>query len=123
MRCSGMFLGALAIFAECAPAPVQAAEAQAPSASPGGGNPAAGRAFALQTCTPCHVVVSDQLSPRRFATGPDFKEIANTPGQTAMALTVWLTATPHPTMPNLVLTSDEAQNVIAYILSLRDPQR
>lgn len=84
-----------------------------------GGNPRAGRVFALQTCTPCHVVSSRQSAPRRFADAPDFQAIANTKGTTAMSLQVFLFA-PHPTMPNLILSPDEASNVIAYILSLRD---
>jgi mono/diheme cytochrome c family protein len=92
--------------------------AMAQSSLPGGGDPRQGRAFAVQTCTPCHVVTGDQLAPFRFATSPSFSEIANVPGMTAMALTMWLTS-PHPTMPNLVLSSDEARDVIAYILSLR----
>ena len=83
-----------------------------------GGNPAAGRAFALETCTPCHLVSPDQLSPRRLA-GPPFKAIANTRGMTATALHAFLT-TPHPTMPNLILSPQEANNVIAYNVSLRD---
>jgi hypothetical protein len=37
---------------------------------------------------------------------------------TATALYAFLT-TPHELMPNLVLTPDEAADVIAYILSLR----
>jgi hypothetical protein len=36
----------------------------------------------------------------------------------ALSLQVFL-VTPHPTMPNLVLTDSEAADVIAYILSLK----
>lgn len=84
-----------------------------------GGDLAAGRAFALKTCTPCHLVSPDQLSPRRAATAPTFQAIANTRGMTASALHAFL-ATPHPTMPNLILAPQEARDVIAYIVSLRD---
>ena len=42
------------------------------------GDPAAGRAFALQVCTPCHVVARDQVSPSRFSIAPSFADIANT---------------------------------------------
>jgi mono/diheme cytochrome c family protein len=79
---------------------------------------AAGRAFALQACTPCHVVSSRQLSPPRFATAPDFRAIANTPAMTASALHAFLSS-PHPTMPSLILSRQEEKDVIAYILSLR----
>ena len=87
--------------------------------TPAGGDPQAGRAFALEVCAACHVVSSRQLAPARFAVAPSFHAIANTTGMTAMALRVFLT-TPHKTMPNLILHPDEAADVIAYILSLRD---
>lgn len=84
------------------------------------GNPQAGHDFALGTCTPCHVVSPDQKSPVRFADAPDFRIIANAPRTTAVGLNIWLT-NPHPTMPKLVLEPQEAADVIAYILSLREP--
>jgi hypothetical protein len=70
------------------------------------GNLNAGKAFALEVCTPCHVVAPDQLSPRRFAVGPDFSAIANTPGMAEMALHAFLSSS-HPTMPNLILSPEE----------------
>jgi mono/diheme cytochrome c family protein len=85
-------------------------------ASPG--DPRIGRSFALENCRPCHVVAADQGSPIRFANAPDFRTIANWPNTTPFSLFIWLT-NPHPTMPTLQLTPEEASNVIAYILSLR----
>jgi hypothetical protein len=41
------------------------------------------------------------------------------PSTTHLSLIVWLT-NPHPTMPSLVLSPQEAADVIAYIQSLRD---
>jgi len=79
----------------------------------------AGRDVARGVCMPCHVVTTDQLSPRRFVTGPDFKDVANTSGTTATSLRVFLT-TQHPKMPNLILTPQQTADVISYILSLRD---
>lgn len=84
----------------------------------GMGDPAKGRAFALEACTPCHVVAADQLSPRRFSVAPDFAAIANTSGMTESALHAFL-STPHPTMPNLILSQKEQDDVITYILSLK----
>lgn len=78
-----------------------------------------GRRFALDNCRPCHVVAPDQGSTVRFANAPDFHAIANGLHATQFELNVWLT-NPHPTMPSLTLSPQEAQNVIAYILSLRD---
>jgi mono/diheme cytochrome c family protein len=82
------------------------------------GNPRAGRAFALQECTLCHVVSPSQLSPPRITRAPSFRDIARMSSTTGTSLQVFLT-TPHPTMPNLVLNPNETANVIAYILSLR----
>ena len=83
-----------------------------------GGDPQAGRAFALEVCTPCHVVSSRQLAPFRFAIAPRFDAIANSPGMTSMALKAFL-ATPHKSMPNHILSPDDSADVIAYILSLQ----
>jgi cytochrome c len=105
----------IVIFGACLVAAAIPAGAQNP---PSEGNPAAGRAFALQACTPCHVVSPKQLSPGRFATAPDFQAIANTRAMTASALHAFLSS-PHPTMPSLILSRQEEKNVIAYILSLR----
>jgi cytochrome c len=83
------------------------------------GDRAKGRAFALQVCTPCHRVSPDQLSPQRFATAPGFRAIANTRGMTETSLHAFLSS-PHPSMPNLILSQKEQDDVIAYILSLRN---
>jgi mono/diheme cytochrome c family protein len=84
----------------------------------GQGDAAVGRAFALQVCTPCHVVSRHQLSPPRFAVGPAFDAIANDATTTPSGLHAFL-STPHPTMPNLILTRLEQRNIIAYIMSLK----
>lgn len=76
-----------------------------------------GRDFAEKTCSECHAVRKENgISPRVEA--PPFKAIADLPSTTRMALTVWFRS-PHPTMPNLVLSAEETDNVIAYILSLK----
>ena len=82
------------------------------------GDPATGRRFALQTCALCHVVASGQLAPKRFATAPSFNTIANMNSTTASSLHAYL-STPHPIMPNLILTRQEQRDVITYILSLK----
>ncbi len=76
----------------------------------------AGAAYANKVCAACHAVLPDeQVSPLPQA--PTFQSVANTPGMTEMALTVWLQSS-HPTMPNIVLEPDDMRNVIAYIRSL-----
>lgn len=78
-----------------------------------------GRRFALNNCQPCHIVAPTQSAEIRFANAPEFHAIADAANTTPLALAVWLT-NPHPTMPTLVLSPQEARNVIAYILSLRE---
>ena len=85
------------------------------------GDPASGRRFALEVCTPCHLVASDQVSPPRFAKAPDFAAIASNRAMTESALATLLYS-PHPTMPNLILSQAEAADVIAYIMSLKRKQ-
>jgi mono/diheme cytochrome c family protein len=77
-----------------------------------------GLAYARRICSSCHNVLStDAASPNKRA--PPFKKIANTPGMSFTALTVW-SRTAHPTMPNLVIEPNDMDDLIAYILSLRD---
>lgn len=83
------------------------------------GNARRGRDFAFDNCRPCHVVAPNQTSVTRFSNAPDFRAIANAPATTPFSLIVWLT-NPHPTMPSLVLSPQEAADVIAYIQSLRN---
>ena len=76
----------------------------------------AGAAYAKKVCAACHAVLpNEQISPLPQA--PTFQSVANTPGMTEMALTVWLQSS-HPTMPNIVLAPDDMRNVVAYIRSL-----
>jgi mono/diheme cytochrome c family protein len=81
------------------------------------GDPAAGRALARRWCDTCHVV--DQQQQRGTSTGaPTFAAIADMKSATPMALRVFL-QTPHGRMPDLHLTRDEIDDVVAYIVSLK----
>jgi mono/diheme cytochrome c family protein len=81
------------------------------------GNPQQGLAEARQVCSECHAIQRGEVrSPN--SRSPTFVELANTPGMTATALLVALT-TPHAGMPMFILTSEQRQNIIAYILSLK----
>jgi mono/diheme cytochrome c family protein len=84
------------------------------------GDPRAGRAFALQNCRQCHNVGVRGQSSSVFASGPAFRAIANASTTTPLSLFVFLT-TSHPTMPNLVLSRAEIDDVVSYIMSLRAP--
>jgi mono/diheme cytochrome c family protein len=77
---------------------------------------AAGATYAEQVCAACHAVLANEnMSPLPDA--PTFQSVADTPGMTELALTVWLQSS-HPTMPNIVLKQDDLRNVVAYIRSL-----
>ena len=81
------------------------------------GDPERGRDFAASMCADCHSVGEDDtLSPNLDA--PSYKSVAEMPSTTRTALVVWFQSS-HPTMPNLVLNQDEEDDVIAYILSLK----
>ena len=84
----------------------------------GPGDVRAGRELAITTCSECHVVVPRRWTPRPVVGPPDFADIAATPGMTRAALFVFLHS-PHPTMPNLVLSDRSSNDAIAYILSLK----
>ncbi|HKM70686.1 MAG TPA: hypothetical protein VKG22_04650 [Stellaceae bacterium] len=101
---------------------ILAATADAANAQEPSGNPEAGRAYAHEVCSPCHALTAEQASQRTIAVAPDFHAIANTSGMTATALRAFL-MTPHPKMPNLILTGEQSDDVIAFLLSLRDRQQ
>lgn len=76
-----------------------------------------GENFAVAACSRCHAVGRKQLhSPNRYA--PSFYDLARSPGMTATKLHVWF-ETPHPSMPNLILRTQDKENVFAYIISLK----
>jgi mono/diheme cytochrome c family protein len=74
-----------------------------------------GGQLARRWCEPCHVVAADQ----RGTTGeaPPFASIAKKPGFDAGQIAVFL-LDPHPKMPNMSLTRNEAGDLAAYIATL-----
>ena len=90
------------------------------------GDAQAGRAFAIEACTGCHIVAADQPFKPIYAGAvqpPDFKDIANKPGVTAASLIHYLDTLPtipnHPAMANADLTPEQTRDLAGYILSLR----
>jgi mono/diheme cytochrome c family protein len=80
------------------------------------GDPKEGLALAQQVCARCHAtVVQQDRSPN--AEAPRFADLASTPGMTGTALMVALT-TPHAKMPMFEFTSEQRDDIVAYILSL-----
>jgi mono/diheme cytochrome c family protein len=78
------------------------------------GDAGRGLVYAQRQCSGCHAIAGGRLAG--IAT---FTEIANTPGMTPLALMVWF-QTPHPNMPNLILDPRDRDDIIAYIVSLRE---
>lgn len=84
----------------------------------GVGDPGQGPAVARQFCSECHAIHIGQVrSPN--SRSPTFVELASVPGMTGTALVVALT-TPHVGMPMFILTAEQRESVIAYILSLKE---
>jgi tetratricopeptide (TPR) repeat protein len=82
------------------------------------GNARKGLAYAQTNCASCHNVLKNAASspnPKAIA----FQAIADTPGMSVTALIVW-SRTTHPTMPNFVIDPNDMDDLIAYILSLRE---
>ena len=76
-----------------------------------------GFVYADGVCSECHAVKKgERVSPHERA--PAFEVVANTRGMTEMALRVWFQS-PHPSMPNLMLTEKNADDLVAYIMSLK----
>ena len=73
------------------------------------GDPVAGGRLAAANCATCH-------GAHRAA--PAFTKIAAMPSTTQRSLGVFL-RTSHASMPNLILSAADRNNLIAYILSLR----
>ena len=104
-----------------------AAPAANVQSKPVDGNVEAGRDLALLACTGCHVVAPDQpFKPIRtgLPRPPDFKEIANRSNTTTASLQHHLETLPavpeNSHMPDLLLSSQEVRDVVAFIISLRD---
>ncbi len=80
------------------------------------GDPARGRDLAVADCAECHAIEpGDRLSPD--ANAPAFTAVSEMPSLTRTSLVVWLQSS-HPTMPNLKLSDQETDDLIAYILGL-----
>lgn len=81
------------------------------------GDAARGLDYARVYCAECHgVEPAEMVSP--FSEVPAFREIANTPGISELALVSFFQTT-HPTMPDLVMPSADVRDLIAYFTSLR----
>jgi len=78
----------------------------------GGGNPEIGRRLAERWCAACPVVSPTQREAS--ADAPPFAAIGERPGFNAEQLAYFLLE-PHPKMPSMSLTRQEANDLAAYI--------
>jgi len=80
----------------------------------GAADVAKGERIAKRWCAACHVVSADQKSGNTQVA--PFSAIAKTPDLDAAKVALYL-LTPHPRMPDMNLTRDEAADLAAYIVS------
>jgi mono/diheme cytochrome c family protein len=90
--------------------------AQRPSAQEPSGNAESGRLYAQAWCTECHSVEPETAGTGKFA--PDFTAIAKRRSTSARSLNAFLRSS-HKLMPDFVLKRGEADDIVAYILSLK----
>jgi mono/diheme cytochrome c family protein len=76
----------------------------------------AGRVLAEKWCAECHVPGSSIRG--RPGVPPSFRAIAKDPATTERSVRVFLVS-PHPSMPNVSLTREQVDDIVAYILSLK----
>ena len=84
------------------------------------GDPAVGGKLAREVCATCHIVSEDELEDPGVG-APTFFEVVADPSVSELSLRAFL-QTSHATMPNLILTPEETDDIIAYILTLRGVQ-
>ena len=80
------------------------------------GNIAAGRDLAGHWCGNCHQIDGGPPARRGVST---FDQVARLPSTTALSLRVFL-RTSHADMPNIQMSETDADDLIVYILSLKD---
>jgi cytochrome c len=76
-----------------------------------------GEALARKLCSACHLM-SGASSPATTAGIPSLSAIANRRGQTATSIANALVK-PHAPMPDIQLTRQEIQDILAYLETLR----
>jgi mono/diheme cytochrome c family protein len=81
------------------------------------GSVSEGLQLARAICADCHLLGPEEGNSNN-ASAPTFKDIANTPGMTGAALRASLQSW-HKDMPNLIIKGEEADSLVAYILSLK----
>jgi mono/diheme cytochrome c family protein len=82
-------------------------------------DPRNGERLAHRWCEACHVVVVAKAQrPSTTDQAPPFASIANEPGFSASKIALFL-LDPHPKMPDMSLSRKEAEDLAAYIATLK----
>jgi mono/diheme cytochrome c family protein len=93
---------------------VVAAVLLAPGASRAA-DPAEGKGLAQQWCASCHAVVPGEATDKP---APSFESVVNERGRSDEWIATWL-STPHAMMPDLGLSRNQIDALVAYFDSLR----
>ena len=81
------------------------------------GDPDGGRRLAEEACVLCHTVSPGDRTYTLIG-APPFQAVADDPAVTSASLRLFL-QTPHETMPDLILTATETDDIVAYILGMK----
>lgn len=81
------------------------------------GDPVAGYVLANRVCIYCHDVERGGSGPSERG-APAFQDVADDPAVNPISLRVFLRS-PHETMPDIVLTETQTDDIIAYIMGLK----
>lgn len=93
----------------------------AAAAPDGPGTPAFGRQLAKEVCSECHIVASDQEDEGKWP-APNLMDRMRDPAVTEMALRSYL-QTSHPIMPNIRLSQEQTDDIVAYLLTFKEGTR
>ncbi|HEY8032371.1 MAG TPA: c-type cytochrome [Methylocella sp.] len=80
-------------------------------------DPTIGRHLAETICSTCHQIDASSPTPSPNSSAPSFVDVSRMPSTTELSIKVFLRS-PHPSMPDIILSPDEIDSVAAYILSL-----
>jgi len=90
--------------------------ALADTVPPGTGDGSVGHRLASEWCRGCHAIEPSAVNTGKPA--PDFVAVANLPSTTELSLKVFLRSN-HKSMPNFIIRSNDINDIVAYILSLK----
>jgi len=86
----------------------------APIALAAAGNAEAGRQFVMRSCSSCHATEAAKTATDN---APPFSVVAKTNKDNPAWIRGWLMA-PHPPMPNIALSRQQIDNIVAYLSTL-----